>query len=128
MTPQDDTRPTPPSLGDRPTRPRPEGTSTEAPDPAATVVTDPTTLPAVVPGFEMGGELGRGAMGVVYEATQPGLNRPVAVKMFLGEAAEDGLDVVPRHAGRHPGRSDVGRRHSGGKFRFWRQARARFGF
>jgi tetratricopeptide (TPR) repeat protein/WD40 repeat protein len=37
----------------------------------------------VIPGFEVLGELGRGGMGVVYWAWQPGPNRPVALKMIL---------------------------------------------
>jgi tetratricopeptide (TPR) repeat protein len=51
-------------------------------------------VPPEIPGFEVGGILGRGGMAVVYRAWQQELNRPVALKMVhAGAVASNALQA-----------------------------------
>lgn len=52
------------------------------------------TLPATIGRYRVIGELGRGAMGVVYRGVDPSLDRPVAIKV-IGTRA--GASAVPSH-------------------------------
>jgi hypothetical protein len=73
----------------------PECTAVIAPSATATVGGTAAAVAGsrpVLPGYEVLEELGRGGQSVVYKAHQVALNRPVALKMILGNAAGNAED------------------------------------
>src|SRR5262245_18602910 len=64
----------------------------------AAVVVSRTAMWAAPPNYELLGEIGRGAMGVVFLARQPGFGQEVAIKRIAGGAASHDPETVRRFA------------------------------
>jgi eukaryotic-like serine/threonine-protein kinase len=62
---------------------RPTQTAIDGNPSAAEIAVEPTAPAPTVPGYELIRRLGRGGMGVVYEARQVKANRVVALEMIL---------------------------------------------
>jgi serine/threonine-protein kinase len=85
--------PLPGQLPPRPTDHRPDEDGPTRPEGEANP--RPAVVRRRIAGYEILGELGRGGMGVVYQARQVGLNRLCAIKMILG-GGHAGPEILAR--------------------------------